>query len=189
MTQTTTQQQKKAVRQKIKQLQQKMSPAKIKETSQKISKQLKNIVQFHQAKSLFIYLAAEDEVQTLPLIKNLLAHNKIVTVPKIFDQQTIAPVRIKDTAALTKNKFGILEPDSEEKYSGTIETALVPGLAFTPAGDRLGRGNGYYDRYLAQNPDIFTIGLAFEEQILPELPSTANDQKIDMVLTESQIYS
>ena len=69
----------------------------------------------------------------------------------------------------------------------TIAGILVPGLGFTLAGDRLGRGAGFYDRFLAQVPTALRIGIAFEIQIMEILPSSDHDLQVDIILTESRL--
>ncbi len=67
-----------------------------------------------------------------------------------------------------------------------IDLILVPGLAFTRAGRRLGRGGGYYDRVLAQrNPHAIVLGVCFDLQLVPEIPCEPHDQSVDAVVTES----
>ena len=72
--------------------------------------------------------------------------------------------------------------------SDEIAVVLVPGLAFTRTGDRLGRGAGFYDRFLARNPSALRVGVAFEEQILPKLPVDSWDILVDVLLTDSGMF-
>jgi len=68
--------------------------------------------------------------------------------------------------------------------SAKVTAILVPGLAFAPGGERLGRGAGFYDRFLKNYPEALRIGIAFEEQITENLPSEAWDEKVDVILTD-----
>jgi len=68
-----------------------------------------------------------------------------------------------------------------------IGVILVPGLAFTLRGERLGRGAGFYDRFLPVAPRALRVGIAFDLQILPKLPTEAHDLPVDMILTDTQI--
>ena len=66
---------------------------------------------------------------------------------------------------------------------------MVPGVAFDPKGNRLGRGRGYYDRFLSQHPDVPTIGICFDFQLVEKVPTDPNDIQMDAVLslTESNV--
>ncbi|PSN54972.1 5-formyltetrahydrofolate cyclo-ligase [Blattella germanica] len=99
---------------------------------------------------------------------------------------------LEDYENLPVNKWNIKQPpDDEERVSvfdeGKLDLVLSPGLGFTKEGKRLGRGKGYYDGFLTkcrrelQNKP-FTLGLAFNEQILPDIPVTERDYIIDEVL-------
>jgi 5-formyltetrahydrofolate cyclo-ligase len=85
-------------------------------------------------------------------------------------------------------EFGvsILSPaaDAQELFP---EVCLVPGLAFSEKGERLGRGKGFYDRYLSSFRGI-TIGLAFDEQVIGEVPIEAHDELIEFLVSESKIF-
>lgn len=70
----------------------------------------------------------------------------------------------------------------------SIAAILVPGLAFSAHGERLGRGAGFYDRFLAQNPHALRIGIGFSEQILPQIPHEPFDQVLDIVLTDQSVF-
>jgi 5-formyltetrahydrofolate cyclo-ligase len=69
----------------------------------------------------------------------------------------------------------------------TFDLVIVPGVAFTPAGERLGQGGGWYDRLLPElRPDCLTVGVAFDIQVLPELPTERHDVGVQCVVTETQ---
>lgn len=98
---------------------------------------------------------------------------------------------MKDFDDLPVTKWNIKQPKDDEKRpeaieEGSLDLMLVPGMAFTTGGHRLGRGKGYYDTYLAKaksqglNPK--TIALAFDEQILHDIPCDAHDFLIDSVI-------
>ena len=85
-------------------------------------------------------------------------------------------------------EFGVLLPTPPADAPETKpHIVLVPGLAFTRTGDRLGRGKGFYDRYLANYPGI-KIGLAFREQLLEDIPTEAHDVPMDLVACADGIY-
>ena len=69
-----------------------------------------------------------------------------------------------------------------------ICAVLVPGLAFSPEGERLGRGAGFYDRFLQRHPGALRIGVAFQEQIANSIPVDPWDERIDIILTNQRLY-
>ena len=63
---------------------------------------------------------------------------------------------------------------------------IIPGLAFTEDGGRLGYGGGYYDEFILANPQLYTIALAYEELIVQQLPLMQHDLKVDLIVTEER---
>ncbi len=68
------------------------------------------------------------------------------------------------------------------------EVLFIPGLAFSPKGERLGRGKGFFDRYLENHKEALKIGLCFEEQMMKSIPTQTWDKKMDFIITEKEIY-
>lgn len=83
----------------------------------------------------------------------------------------------------TEGKFGIREPVGVD-LAPPPDLVLVPGPAFSAAGARLGRGGGFYDRWLARHPGVITLGLCFDCQIVEHLPGESHDLQVQAVLTE-----
>ena len=108
-------------------------------------------------------------------------------VPKIFCGE-LKFFQIKDLYKDTKkNKYGILEPNqhASEFSIDKIDALIVPGLAFTLDGKRLGYGGGYYDKLLSNKAfKAFTIGFCFSFQIKKDLPTESHDKKVDHVITD-----
>ncbi len=97
---------------------------------------------------------------------------------------------IQNLSSLIPGMYGILEPGSEQK--GTLEReltdlVLVPGAAFSRDFMRMGRGGGYYDRYLSEYFGI-RVGVAREYMLFDKIPSEGHDQKVDILITEKKIY-
>ena len=148
---------------------------------------------FKNASQIYAYMALSDEVDLSEVIKTALQQGKKVAIPKITSKtdnimQFFYLDSQKALAQQTSNgAYGILEPD--ENMPAVLNPAhktliLVPGRAFTKDGDRLGRGKGYYDRFLAKKrlPNITVAGVCFDFQVLPELPTDPNDVKMDIIL-------
>ena len=85
------------------------------------------------------------------------------------------------------NSFGKDGPGISSEIQVSTAPILVPGMGFTENGVRLGKGGGYYDRYLETHPGHKTIALAYEFQILHELPAEPYDKSVDMIVTEKRV--
>ena len=107
---------------------------------------------------------------------------KLIILPRVKDKD-IEPVFYKGTSHMFANKYGIMEPVGP-KYPllDKIELVIVPGLAFDVDGHRLGRGLGFYDRFLSILPNTYTIGVAFEEQVFEWIPFDENDVTVDELI-------
>ena len=144
---------------------------------------LKENPRFLQAQTLLIYSALPDEVQTLSLLDALTEAGKTVLLPKVVSSEDMELRRYTGTSSLQPGAYGIMEPVGERFTDyATIDIAVVPGMAFDAQGHRLGRGKGYYDRFLAKVPDVYKIGLCFSWQMVDEVPSEANDITMDEVM-------
>jgi 5-formyltetrahydrofolate cyclo-ligase len=107
---------------------------------------------------------------------------KLIILPRVNDTD-IEPVFYKGTSHMFPNKYGIMEPVGPRyPLLDKIELVIVPGLAFDVDGHRLGRGLGYYDRFLSKLPNAYTIGVAFEEQVYEWIPYDENDVKVDELI-------
>jgi 5-formyltetrahydrofolate cyclo-ligase len=94
--------------------------------------------------------------------------------------------QVDDFDVLVRSEIGVLEPDPDrcpQQDAREIDLVLVPGLAFTKSGQRLGRGGGYYDRFLANlSPEVETLGIALPCQIFETLPTEPHDIPVRRVL-------
>ncbi|MBO4639723.1 MAG: 5-formyltetrahydrofolate cyclo-ligase [Treponema sp.] len=167
------------------------------EKSTAICKKIMTSPEFQAADEIFAYMALPDEVDLLEVIKQALQDGKKVALPKIISKedgimQFFYLDSQKALAQQTSNgAYGIPEPDENLPAAPdpTLKTLiLVPGRAFTKDGDRLGRGKGYYDRFLAKKrlPNITVAGVCFDFQIKKSLPVDDRDVKMDVVYTTLQ---
>lgn len=144
--------------------------------SSKIAKKLFLLSEFLKAKTVLFYLSFDGEVDTLRMIQDAIKQGKRVAVPVIKrDDRDIVPSILKDLETeLMRGPYGVLHPKNEYIRPislDTIDLVVVPGLAFDEAGNRLGRGMGYYDRFLSRLPkDVPTVGLAFDFQVIRDFP-------------------
>jgi 5-formyltetrahydrofolate cyclo-ligase len=147
--------------------------------------------EFATASPLLIYISTEAEVDTRGLIQQLLAMGRQVCVPSYngVTEQYVAS-ELRDFALdLMTGQFGILEPKPEavRPVAGDrIDAALVPGLAFDETGNRLGRGMGYFDRILREVRGV-KIALAYDFQLLSEVPTEVHDTPVDFIVTEKRV--
>jgi len=148
--------------------------------SQQVKEKLFRTKVFKRAKTVMFYIAFDGEVDTQEMIKEAHKLGKRVVVPICHKDRTIRPCILKEGARLKRGFYGISEPTDKKFVSlRTIDLVLVPGVAFDKKGNRLGRGKGYYDRFLKRIPENRpTLGLAFDFQILPFVPATNLDVSV-----------
>lgn len=144
---------------------------------------------FKKAKNIMFYLSKDGEVNTIPMIKEAIKKGKKIAVPiTLTDQKELAVSLIsgKDKE-LEIGPWGIKQPRKSSVRPinlKEIDLVVVPGLAFDSKKNRLGRGGGYYDRFLKKLPkSISALGLAFDFQILKSLPTSFHDVKVTKLLT------
>lgn len=156
--------------------------------SLKIKEKLFRLKVFKEAKAIMFYLALKSEVQTRVMMKEAIAAGKRVIVPACDTRQKkIIPCLITSLEAkyFRKGAYNIDEPLGKKPVNGKdIDLCIVPGLAFDEEGNRLGRGLGYYDRFLSSlSPDICKIGLAFKFQVFKHLSCRLpHDVRVDKIL-------
>lgn len=144
---------------------------------------LAGLPEFQVAKCLCAYVAVGAEIETEGLIRQLLAIGRDVCLPAW--REGYVPVRIADfDRDLVAGKFGIPEPVGAE-VCRQPEVWLVPGLAFDRAGNRLGRGRGFYDALLRGARGV-KIGLAHDFQLVNHVPAGAGDVSVDYVVTNHE---
>ena len=133
--------------------------------------------------TILAYWPLPDEVDIRQLIDRLVKQGNTVLLPKVIDDEQMELRRFTSTADLEEGPFHILEPvgmpfpDLER-----VDVALIPGMAFDAAGHRLGRGKGYYDRFLSNLPNIYKIGVCFPFQRVAEVPVEEHDSSVDIVV-------
>ena len=138
-----------------------------------------------EATVVLAYYSLPDEVCTHVLLDELVADGKTVLLPKVTGADTMELRRYTGRADLQEGAYHILEPVGEPFTDlSAIDLILVPGLAFDAAGHRLGRGRGYYDRFLhsKNRPYCVKIGVCFDFQKVDEVPVDAHDIAMDKVV-------
>lgn len=161
--------------------------------SKLIKKNLCTLDEFKKAKNVMFYVSFNDEVDTHELIKELLADKeKNIIVPFVQKNNPILQLsEIKNFNELEPGTFGILEPRElyiREFNHKKLDLVILPGLVFDKKGCRIGYGYGYYDRFLKTlSKDVRKIGLAFELQLVDEIPKEKHDVPVDILVTEKRV--
>lgn len=147
--------------------------------------------EFLTARLVMIFLSTSREPDTAPLAAAAWAAGKRLAAPRVdWENLHLRPIEIRSLASLEDDGSGIRQPPgSHDVPLAEIDLVIVPGIAFDRAGHRLGRGGGYYDRFLAQSQVRATLcGLAFEEQTVPMVPVEPHDMRLDMLVTEAGVW-
>jgi len=158
------------------------------ENRNKKSAQLKNKLfrnrVFKKAKTVMFYMPFGGEVDTVDMIRSAQKIGKIVVVPVCGKNRMMSPCVLKDKGTLLRGPYGIREPALKKPVNlKSLDLVIVPGLAFDKQGRRLGRGKGYYDRFLSRiSQHSISIGLAYDFQILPSIPTTEYDIDVHKVI-------
>ncbi len=163
----------------------------IKKQSAAITNSLLRLPEIVSANCVLIYVSHGKEVETHQIIRHLIALGKQVCVPNYDDSsKKYLASKLQDfDADLAKRKFGILEPRPESTNPVALENLevfVIPGLAFDQKGNRLGRGQGYFDRLLIQTNGP-KIGLSYNFQLIDEIPTSDKDISVDIILTNNAV--
>lgn len=138
------------------------------------------------------YVGIGSEVATMPLIRGMLGRGQRVLAPRVQGPDKLEHLELTDLDSLVDGPMGLREPDANTATRvdlGEVDAMLVPGLGFDRRGFRLGYGGGYYDRTLAElrgHRRALVVGIAFDLQLVDELPREAHDQPVDVLVTETQ---
>ncbi|MFL2646217.1 MAG: 5-formyltetrahydrofolate cyclo-ligase [Dehalococcoidia bacterium] len=185
---TTLFQQKQILREKALRVRNAISKIDQKKYSEKILKLLLSMPVLQSSSSIHTYVSKDSEVMTHQLIYTLLERNINVICPRIQKHNELGHSTINSFNDFKKNKLGILEPKEElPSFSiNDLDVIIVPGLAFTRVGNRIGYGGGFYDRFLIKTNAV-SIGLAFDKQVINKLPHNKDDSILDYIVTEKEI--
>lgn len=184
------------IRNEILRLRSSLGQEAVEQKSLKIAEKLFGLDQFKKSGLVMCYMDFNNEVRTDILIKKCFEEGKRVALPRVVKnsgiRKEIAAYEIKDTVTnLEKGTYGIMEPKMEitrEVNPPDIDLVIVPGVAFDTRKNRIGYGAGYYDRFLKKvRSGCFKIALAFELQVVDDIPAGGDDVPVDMIITEERI--
>jgi 5-formyltetrahydrofolate cyclo-ligase len=141
------------------------------------------------ARTVLAYAASAEELDPAPLVSALRARGARVAYPRVCGPGALALHWCDDEAGLAPGYCGIAEPaaGSPEALTADFDLVLVPGTAFDESCGRLGMGGGFYDRLLTTlAPRALAVGLAFDEQVVAEVPTEVHDVALGLVITPTR---
>ena len=173
---------KKEIRKESKERRKALGEANEIEKSEQIRKLVADLPEYQAAKTVYCYVDYNHEVHTWPIMKQALADGKQVAVPRVEGKEMVF-CYITGEIDLESGYSGILEPKvglpvAEEEDAFFI----MPGVAFDKEHHRIGYGGGFYDKFLAREPEHPTVALCYDFQVLPRLETEAFDIPVDLVL-------
>lgn len=172
-----------AMRKQIRTEKQRFSQQELAEASLLVIHRLLSHPRLAAAKTVMMYWSLPDEVETHAAVNALTAMGKTVILPIVVDNEHLQLCKYTGLDCLKTGAYGIMEPQGEPfTATDTIDLIIVPGMAFDPQGHRLGRGKGYYDRFLATVPKVYKIGMCFDFQKKCHVPFDEHDIQVDEVL-------
>jgi len=171
-----------------------LSPALVERLSRSIQNHVLSFEPYRAARAVVLYASKDNEVLTDSILADALGAGRAVYYPRLDRaREQLRLVQVLDASDLRPGAFGICEPSARDALDlNDLGDAVVcvPGLGFSPSGQRLGRGGGHYDRLIAQmGPAVVTVGLAYSFQLLERMPQRPHDQRLDFVITESAVHA
>ena len=176
---------KKELRQFIRNEKRQYSSSLLEELSLSVLSRLNGNEHLQRAETILMYYSLPDEVNTHVYIDQLLEQGKKILLPKVIDGENMVIREYTGKHDLKEGAFHIMEPIGslfpEERYQ-EIDLAIIPGMAFDAKRNRLGRGKGYYDRFLQKIPQVYKIGICFPFQLIDKIPTEETDIKMDDIM-------
>lgn len=147
-----------------------------------------NSVSFKYADTLLMFCPTQDEVDITPLFEAAIKDGKRVAFPKCFAKGIMKFFYVDDLSELKEGKYGIKAPDEKTEFEGSLHPlCIVPSLAATKKGTRLGYGGGFYDRFLHKFEGI-SMCVQYDEFVCEDLPQEKRyDKRFDVLVTESGV--
>lgn len=172
------------IRHKIRAQKKELTEDQKKEAAAEVYKKIELFPEFIKAQTILMYWSTDSELPTHDFIEKWSKEKQILLPVVVGHMMIIKP--FTGRGDMTKGKLGIWEPESQKSYVDKIDLVIVPGSAFDKKKRRLGRGRGYYDQYF-KDKKIKKWGIAFDFQLLDQVPVTDHDIKMNKVITPSFI--
>ena len=183
------QDEKKTLRNIMRRLEDNLSPRYMRTADEAILRHLIALPEYREARTVFCFAGVKREINTRPLLENALAAGKTLCVPLCVESGIMETRQITDLSQLQAGKYGLLEPAADAPIIAVddIDFAVIPCTTCNLAGQRLGKGGGYYDRFLSHYRGG-TVMLCREKLIREEIPVEPHDYPIPWVMTERGLY-
>ena len=179
---------KRALRKRVLAVRDALDPEERRARSAALLARLLDLPQWKRARTVHLFASFGSEVDTLPLLRALLAEGRRAVLPRVAGRRLLQHCLLRYEADLVPGAYSIPEPGPRcpELPPAEVELVLVPGVAFDRSGGRLGYGGGFYDAFLAacQAP---RVALAFALQLVPRVPREAHDLGVHAVVTEEEL--
>ena len=153
---------------------------------------LLSLAEYAKAETIMAYIPLPDELDIEPALNTAWGNGKTVVMPRIiWEEHELKPIVTHNLDSdLMAGRHGLREPAGDQEVGlEDIDLVIVPAVGFDRRGHRMGRGGGFYDRFLARGAlEARTVGITFEEQVLEELPVLSHDQKVQMIVTNAGVH-
>ena len=180
---------KRSIRARIRDAIARIGPEERAERSARILERLLVLPEFRASRRPLLFVSLPDEFDTRPIVGAALEDGKRVFLPRTRpEEKSMRFFALEALDGLRVGAYGIEEPpEGEEADPGSLDFILLPGRAFDRRGNRLGRGGGFYDRFLS-DPRVRAVrcGAAYDCQVLDEIPVSPTDMPVDILITESR---
>ena len=185
----TKQEEKKTLRGIMRRLEENLSERYMRSADESIMRHLMALPEYRDAGTVFCFVGVRREINTLPLLEDALKSGKTLCVPLCVEKGVMDTRRITSLDQLQPGKYGLLEPAADAPHMDVddIDFAVIPCTTCNHSGQRLGKGGGYYDRFLSHYRSG-TVMLCREKLIRDEIPVEPHDYPIPWVLTERGLY-
>ena len=179
------------LRQRLRKVLAGVGPAEVEAKSLRACQLLGEQPEYLKSEVVMVFLSLPSEIDTSPIVLRAWQDRKRVLAPKVsWSQRRMLPVEIRSLSEeVADSSMGIREPVSGIPFPvSLIDLVIVPGLGFDEFGNRLGRGRGFYDRFLA-HPEFRGVAcaMAFEEQLTTNIPVGPLDRRVDMLVTDAKV--
>ena len=176
---------KKQLRTLIRQRKRQFTESKLQELSFAITNKLVAHPRIANARVIMAYCSLPDEVDTHLLLDSLSRMGKKIVLPAVIGDSEMEARSYNAPTDLAIGAYGIYEPVGKRfENLEDIDVVIVPGMAFDAEGHRLGRGKGYYDRFLNQIPNSYKIGICFSFQMVQMVPTSSFDISMNEVISD-----
>lgn len=177
-------QKKKILRDEILKKRMALSSEYVKICSERVCNKITETDEYKTSTDICCYMSIKNEIDLQLLIKKAFADEKRVWLPRIIEKN-MDFYQYKPDTPLVKGTYGISEPDSEKVLIPNDTTLIImPGAVFSKSNDRIGYGGGFYDRYLEKHNGVITIAVAYDFQIVEDIPALMHDKKPSMIITD-----